>query len=90
MNKNDKTKARQNQTQKRPLPKAKAAERGTRIQRQRRQKLDTILANLPSQCDIGAKRNSRSRQSLAQLQTPPRRRRRPNPHLGPAHQRQRP
>ncbi|MCO5352952.1 MAG: transposase [Bryobacteraceae bacterium] len=42
-----------------PLPKAKAAERGTRIQRQRRQKLDTMLANLPSQCDIGAKRNSR-------------------------------
>lgn len=42
-----------------PLPKAKAADRGTRIQRQRRQKLDTMLANLPSQCDIGAKRNSR-------------------------------
>ncbi|MBE7543401.1 MAG: hypothetical protein HS123_13645 [Solibacteraceae bacterium] len=37
------------------MPKAKAAERGTRIQRQRRQKLDTMFANLPSQCDIGAK-----------------------------------
>jgi len=41
------------------MPKAKATERGTRIQLQRRQKLDTMLANLPSQCDIGAKRNSR-------------------------------
>jgi hypothetical protein len=36
----------------------KASERGTRIQRQRRQKLDRMIADLPQQCDIGAKRNS--------------------------------
>ncbi|MBA3974638.1 MAG: hypothetical protein C0504_10530 [Candidatus Solibacter sp.] len=38
---------------------AKAAERGTRIERQRHQKLDAMLAGLPRQCDIGAKKNSR-------------------------------
>ncbi len=37
---------------------AQAAERGTRIQRQRHQKLDRMLADLPRQCDIGAKTNS--------------------------------
>jgi len=37
---------------------AKASERGTRIQRQRHQKLAEMLAGLPTQCDIGAKRNS--------------------------------
>jgi hypothetical protein len=38
--------------------KAKAAERGTRIQRQRHQKLDRMLNDLPRQCDTGAKKNS--------------------------------
>lgn len=37
---------------------AKAAERGTRIQRQRHQKLDQMLKDLPRQCDSGAKKNS--------------------------------
>ena len=37
---------------------AKAGERGTRIQRQRHQKLAQMLAGLPSECDIGAKTNS--------------------------------
>jgi hypothetical protein len=37
---------------------AKSAERGTRIQRQRHQKLETMLADLPTQCDIGVKTNS--------------------------------
>lgn len=38
--------------------KAKAAQRGTRIQRQRHQKLAGMLNDLPRQCDIGAKKNS--------------------------------
>jgi hypothetical protein len=37
---------------------AKARERGTRLKQQRQQKLSTMLANLPQQCDIGAKKNS--------------------------------
>jgi hypothetical protein len=37
---------------------ATASERGTRIQRQRHQKLDRMLKDLPRQCDIGAKKNS--------------------------------
>ena len=44
--------------QKGSMPKAKAAERGTRIQCQRHQNLDAMLADLPRQCDIGAKKNS--------------------------------
>jgi hypothetical protein len=42
---------------------AKAAERGTRIERQRHQKLDAMLAGLPRQCDIGAKANSRGHEN---------------------------
>jgi hypothetical protein len=38
--------------------KAKATERGTRIQRQRHQKLDRMLNDLPRACDMGAKKNS--------------------------------
>jgi hypothetical protein len=38
--------------------KAKAADRGTRIERQRHQKLDRMLQDLPRQCDMGAKKNS--------------------------------
>ena len=41
-----------------PLPKAKASERGTRIQRQTLQSLDRMLADLPTGCDIGTKKNS--------------------------------
>jgi hypothetical protein len=37
---------------------AKAAERGTRIQRQRHQKVETMLADLPTRCDIGVKTSS--------------------------------
>lgn len=40
------------------LLRVKSAERGTRIQRQRHQKLDRMLADLPQQCDMGAKKNS--------------------------------
>ena len=41
---------------------AKASERGTRIQRQRHQKLEAMLADLPRQCDLGAKTNSQGHQ----------------------------
>lgn len=37
---------------------AKAADRGTRIQRQRHQKVAQMLSELPRQCDFGAKTNS--------------------------------
>jgi hypothetical protein len=37
---------------------AKASDRGTRIQRQRRQKLETMLRDLPNYCDIGTKASS--------------------------------
>ena len=36
---------------------AKAGERGTRIQRQRRQSLEVMLRDLPSGCDIGVKKS---------------------------------
>ena len=38
--------------------KAKASERGKRIQRQPHQKLDAMLADLPQQCDIGVKKTT--------------------------------
>lgn len=38
---------------------AKAADRGTRIERQRHQKLERMLKELARQCDIGAKKNSK-------------------------------
>ena len=44
--------------------KAKAAERGPRIKRQRHQKLDIMLNDLPKQCDIGAKTNSQGNQQF--------------------------
>jgi hypothetical protein len=37
---------------------AKAADRGTRIQRQRHQKLERQLKELPQQCDTGTKKNT--------------------------------
>lgn len=39
-------------------PKAKASQRGTRLQRQQHQSLPTMLAELPQQCDYGAKQSS--------------------------------
>lgn len=45
------------------MPKAKAMERGTRIERQRRQKLEAMLAELPRNCDIGAKKNTHGHES---------------------------
>jgi len=42
--------------------KAPAGPQGTRIQRQRGQKLDRMIADLPQQCDIGAKMNSNGHQ----------------------------
>ena len=44
-------------------PKAKAAERGSRLERQRHQKLDRMLADLPRVCDIGAKTNSQGHEN---------------------------
>lgn len=44
-------------------PKAKAAERGSRLDRQRHQKLDRMLADLPRVCDIGAKANSQGHEN---------------------------
>lgn len=37
----------------------KAAERGTRMQRQRKQSLEEMMRELPQNCDIGAKKNSK-------------------------------
>jgi Transposase DDE domain/Transposase domain (DUF772) len=42
--------------------KAKAAERGTRIQQQRKQRLARMLKELPQQCDIGTKTSSKGHQ----------------------------
>lgn len=55
--------ARKNKPRQRKHPKgsfaqAKASERGKRIQRQPHQTLERMLADLPRQCDIGAKKNS--------------------------------
>jgi hypothetical protein len=51
-------KQRRNKRAQGRFAKAKAAERGTRIQRQRHQQLPRMLSELPRQCDIGAKKNS--------------------------------
>lgn len=42
--------------------KTKASERGTRIERQRHQKLDRMLKELPRECDIGTKTSSQGHQ----------------------------
>jgi hypothetical protein len=42
--------------------KAKAADRGTRIQRQRHQDLERMLKELPRDCDMGAKKNSQGQE----------------------------
>jgi hypothetical protein len=41
---------------------AKATDRGTRIQKQRRQKLERMLKDLPGACDIGTKTSSQGHQ----------------------------
>ena len=58
--KKEKKKAKRGKPQhlKGAFTRAKARERGTRMKQQRQQKLSTMLANLPQQCDIGAKKNS--------------------------------
>jgi hypothetical protein len=53
-----KQKAAKQRRNKARFAKAKATERGTRIQRQRHQKLARMLSDLPRQCDLGAKTNS--------------------------------
>jgi len=53
-----KEKAAKQRRNKARFAKAKATERGTRIQRQRHQKLARMLSDLPRQCDMGAKTNS--------------------------------
>jgi hypothetical protein len=55
--------ARQSPKRRKGAPKGaharkKAGERGTRIERQRNQKLERMLSDLPNACDIGAKKNS--------------------------------
>lgn len=60
-------KARKNASRRRKHPKgsfakAKAGERGKRIQRQPHQSLEKMLAELPRQCDIGAKKNSQGQE----------------------------
>lgn len=42
--------------------KAKAADRGTRLQRQRHQKLERMVADLPRHCDLGVKTGSHGNQ----------------------------
>lgn len=56
-------KAQKPKRQKGAHAKVKASERGTRIQRQRHQKLAAMLADLPRQCDIGAKTNSQGHEN---------------------------
>lgn len=49
---------RKSKRRKGAFSRAKASERGTRIQRQRHQGLNTMLADLPTACDIGVKTNA--------------------------------
>jgi hypothetical protein len=55
-------KAKQKPGKRGKYKKVKEGPQGTRIQRQRGQKLDGMLADLPRQCDIGAKMNSQGHQ----------------------------
>jgi Transposase DDE domain len=54
----DKTRKKKKKYQKRPK-RAKAAERGTHIERQRKMTLDQMLTKLPTQCAIGVKKSSK-------------------------------
>jgi hypothetical protein len=58
MEKKRAAKARKAKRPKRSFAKAKASERGKRIARQPQQTLEAMLAELPQQCDMGAKKNS--------------------------------
>ena len=49
---------RKKRVRKGSFDKKKAAERGTRLQRQRKQTLEQMLSELPTKCDIGTKINS--------------------------------
>lgn len=65
--KQQKAKAKQNKKHKKKrtpgsFEKKKASERGTRIQRQRKQKLPQMLNDLPRQCDSGTKKNSKGQE----------------------------
>jgi hypothetical protein len=51
-------KAKKSKRAKGSFVRCKAAERGTRIQRQRHQTLETMLRDLPRQCDLGVKQSS--------------------------------
>lgn len=51
-------KARQPKLPRGSVVRARASERGNRIQRQPHQQLDAMLADLPRHCDIGVKKNS--------------------------------
>ena len=53
-----KNKPRQRKHPKGCFAKAKASQRGKRIQQQPHQTLDRMVADLPQQCDIGTKKNS--------------------------------
>jgi hypothetical protein len=56
------TRKRGPQRAKGSFTKTKATERGTRIQRQRHQKLERMLSDLPRHCDMGTKKNSQGQE----------------------------
>jgi hypothetical protein len=62
MEKKRAAKARKSKRSQRSFAKAKASERGKRIQRQPHQTLAAMLAELPQQCDMGAKTNSQGQE----------------------------
>jgi hypothetical protein len=59
-----KSKPRKKKHDKGSFVKAKASERGTRIQQQRHEKLDQMMSRLPQQCDIGVKTNSQGHENF--------------------------
>jgi Transposase DDE domain/Transposase domain (DUF772) len=59
-----KSKPRKKKHAKGSFLKAKASERGTRIQQQRHEKLDQMMSQLPQQCDIGVKTNSQGHENF--------------------------
>jgi hypothetical protein len=60
--KKQKAKPRKTKHPKGSFLKVKASQRGTRMMRQRHQKLPAMLADLPQQCDIGTKKNSQGQE----------------------------
>ena len=57
-----KDKAAKGKRRKGKMTRSKASERGTRVQKQRRQKLETMIEDLPKGCDIGTKVSSQGHQ----------------------------